>query len=204
MLFFALEYNNTLQSLSLPLAWANSLFHAISFKSCGFILANITSFHAATIFCIMIIGFIGSSPGSTGSGIKTTTFALFLAIIRSAINGRFSVEIFEREIPIDQVYKAIAIVSLSICWILVTTFILLLTELEWTFLELFFETISSFSNVGFSLKGSQNLSAIGKLLICATMFIGRIGSLTFILGLKFKSKLDKTEFSYPEERVMLG
>jgi trk system potassium uptake protein TrkH len=204
ILFFLLEYNNSLATLSLPLAVANSIFHAVSFKSCGFILTNLINFHAATIFFVMIIGFIGSSPGSTGSGIKTTTFALFLNIIRATIKERPSVEAFERTIPEDQVYKAVSIIALSIGWILITTFFLLITEQTWSFIEIFFETVSGFSNVGYSLKGSHHLSFIGKILMCATMFIGRIGSLTFILGLKFKTKLETTEFTYPEERVMLG
>ena len=158
----------------------------------------------ATLFLILIVGLIGSSPGSTGSGIKITTFALFISVVKSAINGRTSVEAFERELPLDQIYKAIAVISLSIGWILFTTFCLLNTENNWSFLDIFFETVSAFSNVGFSLKGTQKLSEIGKLFIIATMFIGRIGSLTFILGLKLRTRKDMTEFSYPEERVMLG
>jgi trk system potassium uptake protein TrkH len=127
-----------------------------------------------------------------------------LSVIKSAINGRTSAEAFERELPLDQIYKAIAVISLSIGWILFTTFCLLIIEKNWSFLDVFFETVSAFSNVGFSLKGTQKLSTLGKLFIIATMFIGRIGSLTFILGLKLKIKKDTTEFSYPEERVMLG
>lgn len=204
ILFLALENHNTLRHLSTPLKCVNAIFHAIVFKSCGFVLANLTDFHTATIFLIMIVGLIGSSPGSTGSGIKITTFVLFLSTIRSAINGRSSVDAFERELPQDQVYKSIAVISLSIGWILFTTFCLLITEINWNFSDVFFETISAFSNVGFSLKGTEKLSDFGKLLIIVTMFIGRIGSLTFILGLKLKSKKEIIEFSYPEERVMLG
>jgi len=204
VVFLALENGNTLHNLSAPLKCANAIFHAISFKSCGFVLANLTDFHSATIFFIMLIGLIGSAPGSTGSGIKITTFVLFLSTIRSAINGRSSVDAFERQIPFDQVYKAIAIISLSIGWILFTTFCLLITEKSWNFLDIFFETISAFSNVGFSLKGTEKLSDFGKLFIMATMFIGRIGSLTFILGLKLRARKETIEFSYPEERVMLG
>lgn len=204
VLFLVLENNNTLLGLSIPLKFANAIFHAISFKSCGFILGIITDFHPATIFFILLIGLIGSAPGSTGSGIKITTFALFLSTVRSAINGRSSVDVFEREIPLDQIYKVIAIISLSLGWILFTTFCLLLTETNWSFLDVFFETVSAFSNVGFSLKGTQNLSDFGKLFILTTMFIGRIGSLTFILGLKLRTKKETIEFSYPEERVMLS
>lgn len=203
-LFLALENSNTLAHLSVPLKIANAVFHAISFKSCGFVLANLTDFYPATLFLIMLVGLIGSSPGSTGSGIKITTLMLFLSTIRAAINGKSTVDIFEREVPLDQIYKVIAIISLSIGWILFTTFCLLITETSWSFLDIFFETVSAFSNVGFSLKGTEKLSDFGKLFIMATMFIGRIGSLTFILGLKLKARKETVEYSYPEERVMLS
>ena len=204
IIFLLLENHNTLQHFSIPLKCANAIFHAVSFKSCGFVLANLTDFYPATIFFIIIVGLIGSAPGSTGSGMKITTIMLFLSTVRAAINGRSTVDIFEREIPLDQIYKVIAIVSLSIGWILFTTFCLLITEINWNFLDIFFETISAFSNVGFSLKGTEKLSDFGKLFIMATMFIGRIGSLTFILGLKLKARKETVEYSYPEERVMLS
>lgn len=204
ILFWLLEHNNTLKNLTFMQSIANTVFHAVSFKSCGFILASLVDFMPATLFLILLVGLIGSSPGSTGSGVKITTFALFISVVKSAINGRTSVEAFERELPLDQIYKAIAVISLSIGWILFTTFCLLLTEKSWSFLDVFFETVSAFSNVGFSLKGTQKLSELGKIFIMTTMFIGRIGSLTFILGLKLRTKKDATDFSYPEERVMLG
>jgi len=181
-----------------------AFFHSISFKSCGFILENITDFTVPTLFFVLLIAFIGSAPGSTGSGIKITTFALSLNFLKTIIHDKSSVEFFERKIPIDQINKAIAIISLSICWIITIIFCLLITEKNWNFFEIFFETISGFSNLGFSLKGTQHLTTTGKLLICATMLIGRIGSLTFILGLKFSKKTEVVGFSYPEERVMLG
>jgi len=202
--FFLIEYNNTLKHLPLPIALLDSLFHAVSLRSSGFILPNINEFSQATLFFMIVIGFIGSSSGSTGSGIKITTFALICAVIKSTVNGSCNIELFEREIPQDQIYKAITIVVLSICWILIITFCLLITESTWTFFDIFFETVSGFSNVGFSLKGSQNLSYIGKILMSITMFVGRIGTLTFILGLKYKTKRDTAEFFYPQERVMLG
>ena len=204
LLFFILEYDNALNMLNFPLKIVNTLFHAISFKSCGFVLTSLTEFNAATLFLIMIVALIGSSPGSTGSGFKITTVVIFLGIIRSTIRGQWHTEIFERKIAIDQLYKVIAIIALGLGWILFTTFCLLITEKNWGFLALFFETISAFSNIGYSLVGSEQLSYIGKIFIIITMFIGRIGSLTFILSFKLKSKKEKPAFSYPEERVMLG
>lgn len=203
-LFWILEHTNSLSTLSTPLAIAHTLFHAISLKSCGFFIAPFDQFQTATLFFILLVAFIGSSSGSTGSGIKITTFVIFLCTIKATLQAREDVEIFGRRIAFDQVYKAITIIALSIGWILLTIFCLLISESEWNFFEIFFETLSAFSNLGLSLKGSNNLSFFGKLIIITTMFIGRIGSLTFILGLKLRKKENNTHFSYPEERVILS
>lgn len=204
ILFWILEHENLLASLNPGSALGVSLFHAISMRSTGFLPYGITHLHIATLFLIMIISFIGSSPGSTGSGIKITTFALFLATIKAAISGRSSVEIKERRIPTDLVYKAIAIISLSIGWIILTTFCLLITESQWTLSELLFETMSAFNTIGIEIGITATLSVIGKIFIIASMIVGRIGSFTLLLALKIKKKNETAEFSYPEERVMLG
>lgn len=203
-IFWILEADNTIASLSFPLIPLNTLFHAISFKSCGFITTDLHNYHSATLFFMLLIGLIGSAPLSTGSGIKISTFAVFISTIKAAISGRSWVEMMGRQIPLDQVYKAMAIISISIGWIFFTTFCLLITEPNWSFMDLFFETTSAFSNVGFSLGETEQLSFIGKVFIMTTMLIGRIGSLTLILGLKLKTKKETVEFSYPEERVILG
>lgn len=158
----------------------------------------------ATIFLIILVSFIGSSPGSSGGGIKITTFALFLATIKSAISGRASVETRERRIPNDLVYKSLAIIAIAIGWILAITFCLLITEQSWSFGDLLFETMSAFNTVGIENGVTTTLSTIGKMFIIASMIIGRIGSFTLLIALRIKKKAGLTEFSYPEERVILG
>lgn len=201
ILYWLLERNNSFASMSPSLALLNTIFNAIASRSTGFVTVPVTELHIATLFVVMIIAFIGSSPGSTGSGIKTTTFAVFLATVKTAVMGQNSVQIKGRRIPKDQVYKAMAIISLSIGWIIVTTFCLLITENRWEFFDIFFEVVSAFATLGISTGITPFLSATGKLFIIATMIIGRIGSLTFMLALRRKSEAQ--EFQYPEERVML-
>lgn len=204
IVFWILEHENLLSSLNTPAAICTSLFYAISMRSTGFLPFGAMYLHIATFFLIMIISFIGSSPGSTGSGIKITTFALFLATIKAAISGRSSVEIKERRIPTDLVYKAIAIISLSAGWIVLTTFCLLITESHWSIGELLFETMSAFNTVGIEIGITATLSEIGKTFIILSMIVGRIGSFTLLIALKIKKKGETAEFSYPEERIMLG
>ncbi|MEX0940751.1 MAG: potassium transporter TrkG [Candidatus Babeliales bacterium] len=203
VLYWILERNNAFHAMNPFIAFCNTVFNAIASRSTGFITVHPTELQVATLFVVMIIAFIGSSPGSTGSGIKTTTFAIFLATVHAAISGRTTVQIKGRRIARDQVYKALAVISLSLAWIILTIFCLLITERSWEFFDIVFEVISAFATLGLSTGITPYLSVIGKLFIMTTMIIGRIGSLTIILALR-KKRAEKQEYQYPEERVMLG
>jgi trk system potassium uptake protein TrkH len=206
VIIFWLERNHAFAQSNPFATYLYSLFHAVSFRSGGLLTVPISEFHIATLFLALMIAFIGSSPGSTGSGIKITTLAIFFAAIKTAVSGRTNVEIKGRSIPLDQVNKCIAIVSLSLAWITLTTFLLLAFETEFSFFQLFFEAISAFTTLGISTKITASLSIFGKIVIMMSMIIGRIGSLTLILALrelKNKRMLESTDFSYPEERVIL-
>jgi trk system potassium uptake protein TrkH len=200
--FWFLERSNTLIDLGWFDAATNTIFNGISMRGTGFTTVSPHEVSLATILIIMIASFIGASPGSTGSGIKTTTLALFLATIRAAVNERSSVEIRGRRIAKDQIHKSLAVVALSVSWILLVTFILLITEPTWEFIDVLFEVMSAFATLGLSLGITPLLSVTGKLLILTTMIIGRIGLLTIVLALR--KPHDTADFSYPEERVMLG
>lgn len=205
LIYFLIERTNSLADKSTISGLSIALFHAISFRSAGFlIIPSLLLLHPATILLLFIIAFIGSASGSTGSGIKITTFAVVIAAIKSAITGRDEVEIAHRTIAHDQVYKAIAITALSLGWVIVTTFILLITEPQCTFGDILFEALSAFSCLGVSMDVTGSFSDIGKIIIMASMIAGRIGSLTVLLSLKMRRSEDTCKFSYPEERVLLG
>lgn len=202
VIFFTLEANNTLANQTLFQKIYNSVFNGISVRSTGFLTIGFSGLQLATILYIMIMSFIGSAPGSTGSGIKTATFAIFLATVHSVLFGRQSVEIFGRKIAQIQIYKALTIITLSMSWIIITTFFLLITEKSFSFLDILFETTSAFVNLGMQTGITNGISNLGKLFLTITMIIGRIGSLTLILA--FLKDSDKVDFSYPEEKVMLS
>lgn len=184
------------------LTCSNMLFNAIAYRSAGLTTIDIHTMQSATVFLIMMYSFIGSSPGSTGSGIKITTFTLFLATIRAVITGRTTVDLKGRRIPQDQIFKAMAVLSLSFCWIIFSTFCLLLIEPKASFIGIFFETVSSFTTLGLATEITPFLSSLGKLLIILNMFIGRVGSLTLLLALK--TRTERVDFQYPEERIMIS
>ncbi len=202
LLYWILERHNTLLPLSMPLGLTNALFNGIALRGTGFTTIPIDQLQLATLLLIMIMAFIGSSPGSTGSGIKVTTFAILIATIKSAIKGQTIVTIMGRTIAKDQTYKAIAIIVLGCTWILITTFCLLITEQGMSFLDILFESVSSFATLGLSTGITPYLSSTGKFFIILSMIIGRIGALGLVLA--FWKKHENPEFSYPEERIILG
>lgn len=202
LLYWILERHNTLLTMSMPLGLVNALFNGIAMRGAGFTTMPIYQLQLATLLLIMIMAFIGSSPGSTGSGIKVTTFAILIATIKSAIKGQTIVTIMGRTIARDQVYKAMAIVVLGSTWILITTFCLLITEQEMSFLDILFESTSAFATLGLSTGITPDLSPLGKIFIIISMIIGRIGALGLVLV--FLKKHENPEFSYPEERIILG
>lgn len=200
-IFWLLEHNNTFESFSAPLQLTNSFFTSVSARSGGYFSVHPDDMQHASLFTVMINAFIGSAPGSTGGGIKLTTAAIFIATINAAIMSKANVDLNGRTISKDQVYRALAIVSLSIVWVVLTIFCLLITENSWPFLDIVFEVISAFATLGASIGITPYLSIIGKLLIALSMFIGRIGSLTLLIALRKKNEV--REYTYPEERVMV-
>jgi len=202
LLFWLLERHNTFAAMPLAEQIMNAFFTAVSSRGAGFLTVYAREMQYASLLILMINSFIGAAPGSTGSGIKITTMALFIATINAAIQGKHAVEIKGRRVMKDQIYKALAIVSLSALWIILVTFCLLITERSWQFLDILLETVNAFNTLGVSIGITPYLSVLGKLLIILTMFIGRIGSLTLMIALRKKN--DRAEFSYPEERVMLS
>lgn len=201
-IFWLLERHNTFEGMSLWQQLSNSFFTAVSCRSSGFLTVYTNNLQNASIFNILINGFIGSAPASTGSGIKITTAALFIATISAAIQGSHVVNIRGRRIMKDQIYKALAVVSLSIFWIITTAFFLLITEQTWNFVDICCEALSAFTTLGVSTGITPYLSFIGKNIIILNMFIGRIGSLTLMIALR--KRMETQEFLYPEERVMIS
>lgn len=180
-----------------------ALFQSITTRTAGFNTIGLGSLHTHTIYFLSLIMFIGASPGSTGGGIKTTTFAILFQSVKATLRGKDRVEFFDRTVPNRIVVRAIAIIVISL--IIVSFFILLMMRIEpeHDFLALFFEVVSAFATVGLSLGITSYLSAAGKLTIVFLMFIGRVGPLTLAIAIGQKNK-NTGNVDYPEGRVMIG
>ena len=202
LLTFVLEYNNSFKELGFIDSAVNSFFVSACSRSAGFQVINFADVSHALLFALIFFMVIGASPSSTGSGIKTTTFALFVATVNSIIRNRDSVEIYGRTIHNSQVYKTMAIIAVALSWIGLSTFILLLVEKDHTMLQLLFECASAFATCGFSTGITGSLSLVSKGVLVASMIIGRIGSLTLVLALR--KKKEQSLYQYPKERIIIG
>jgi len=205
IMIFLLEFNNpkTLAPLSLRGKILSSLFQSITPRTAGFNTIDIGSLNQTTLLVIIILMFIGGSPGGTAGGIKTSTFTILLFLLFSAYKERTPVVIMGRTIPINTIRKAIFIFGFAILLILTSTFLILINQgNSFTFLQVLFEVTSAFGTVGLSTGITPHLSTFSRLVIIATMIIGRVGPLTFILSVNIERH--KTLPQYPEEEVAVG
>ncbi|MDI6869976.1 MAG: TrkH family potassium uptake protein [Bacillota bacterium] len=178
-----------------------SLFQAVTPRTAGFNTIDIAAMYSSTWVFLIILMFIGASPGSTGGGVKTTTVGVLLATVWSTIRGDDDVVVMQRRIPLDIVRRALTIVSLAIMVLLVAAMVLWHTE-HLAMIRLMFEATSAFGTVGLTTGITPTLSAGGRLMIIALMFTGRVGPLTLAAAIAARQK--PAHFREPEGRIMVG
>jgi trk system potassium uptake protein TrkH len=202
LLILLFEWSNTLAPLSGTGKLLGSYFTAVTPRTAGFNTLDTGALRPATQFLIIMLMFIGASPGSTGGGIKTTTFGLLTATVWSQGKGKEDVELLGRRIPAEQVHKALAVSLLSAALVVTVSLLLALTETA-DFLTLLFETMSAFGTVGLSMGITPKLTAVGRIFIIGTMYAGRLGPLTLVVAL-VQHRKPKTIVRYVEDRVLIG
>ncbi len=201
---FVLEYFNALNGMSFTDKLLPSLFQGVTPRTAGFNTLDIATLTTGSIFLIIILMFIGGSPGSTAGGVKTTTVGVAIAMVYSIVKGKEDTEISQKKVPHDILRKAIAIILLGIGLVVMVTLLLSITEPGHSFVEILFETMSAFGTVGLSLGITPSLSNVGRIIIAFTMFFGRVGPLTVFLAIIYRQGRNKRLIKYPEERVIVG
>jgi trk system potassium uptake protein TrkH len=176
-------------------------FQSISARTAGFNTVDIGATARTAVFAYLFLMFVGASPGGTGGGIKTTTFALLLLSVRATLRGRNEVEVFGRTVPHRTVFKVAVITLLSFGACLVISLLLLSTQARLSTEEILFEVTSAFGTVGLSMGATRELDTLGRLLITLLMFIGRLGPLTMTLAI---GQMPPKAVRYPEGRVLVG
>lgn len=182
------------------ITWLGAFFQSVSARTAGFSTYPIGEFTNAGLFTLIILMFIGASPGSTGGGIKTSTFFVLSQHVRSLFTKRH-ISAFRRNIPSEVFSKACTISLLSLLLVCVGTFFLCVLEPEYSFVQLLFEEVSAFGTVGLSTGITPTLSVASKLILIFTMFAGRVGTFTLLT-----MWIDRPAPSvrYTEESVSIG
>jgi trk/ktr system potassium uptake protein len=197
----AVEWNGSLAKLGFFDRLHNGWFQSVTLRTAGFNSIDIASVHASVLTLMMVWMFIGGSPGGTAGGIKTTTAALLALAVMAAIRGRWDVTAFRRRISTETVYKAAAIATLGFSTALLSLVALQLTQ-DLPGAMAPFEVVSALGTVGLSIGATAHLDEVGKIIIMATMFAGRVGPLTLFLFLS--DRFSKSSWEAPEERIEVG
>ena len=203
ILFFILEYNNTKTIGNMPFLQKllASFFQSVTTRTAGFNSVPFAHLTEGSVFLFCILMFIGASPGSTGGGIKTTTFGVIIFYVISIVKKRESVVIFNRRIGWEVLNRAIVVLVLSILYVGIITLIIVSIE-DFTLEQTIFEVVSAFATTGLSLGITADLSPISRVLIISTMFLGRLGPMTFALALGGTKQIEKIQF--PKENILVG
>lgn len=186
-----------------PTTWGKvvtSFFGSVTPRTAGFNSVDMTAFAMPTVMLYLLLMWIGASPGSTGGGIKTTTFSVALLNLMAIVRGKKRTEVYHTQISEDSINKAFAIMMLSLLIIGGAVLIMSLQDAEHGVMKLAFEAFSAFSTVGLTLGITPSLSFTSKIVLISVMFIGRVGVLTFFIA--FVVQVKNMSYRYPEEDIM--
>ena len=208
--FWAIERRNCLAEMPLTTQFLVSFFQSVTPRTAGFNTVDFSRLSNATLMIVIFLMFIGASPGSTGGGVKTTSFAALISLLWNRLRGSESNNVMNSTLPQATVSRTITVFILSINAIMLVLCALLITQLgglshEYSrglFLEYLFETVSAFGTVGLSMGVTPKFNDVGKLLITFMMFMGRVGILT--LAYIFTHREAKPGYRFAEENIMIG
>lgn len=200
--YYGLERKNTLAELNLVEALITSFFQSVSTRTAGYNTVDFTVIGDSALILMIFLMFVGASPGSTGGGIKTTTFLVIAVAVLSSIKGRKIISIDKRTIPMSLLFKAFSVITFSAAYCLVGVFLLSITEPKHDSIDLLFEQVSAFATVGLSTGVTATLSVYGKVVIILSMFVGRVGTITLALALS--RPVTTNAYQYPDAHLMIG
>lgn len=203
-LFLLFEYNNpkTLQSFSWGERIMASFFQSITTRTAGFATLPQENLSNASAILSLLLMFIGGSPVGTAGGVKTVTFAVLIAASFSAIVNRDEISLFGRSIARPIVIKSVAVCFTSFSIVFLSS-LLLATTTDAPVIDLLYETVSATATVGLSRNLTGSLNTLGKLIITATMYLGRVGPISLAVAFSFR-KNHSNIVKNPTESISVG
>ena len=201
--FFLLEYSNPATIGQMPFGekLSSAFFASVVPRTAGFNSIDTAELRESSVFLTIILMFIGGSPGSTAGGVKTATIGVVLMATISIIRGDKDIEVYEKRLNQETVFKSLAIVTVGMGMIVLISFLLTITESK-NFLDVLFEATSAFATVGLSRGITPELSSVGKTIIIGTMYAGRVGPLTMAYAIGYNKKHKR--YRYSEGHISVG
>lgn len=203
-LFFIFEFGNTVtvgdSKISDKIVF--SVFQSVTTRTAGFVTVPQESLTDPSAIVSLLLMFIGGSPVGTAGGVKTLTFAILLAAAYSNIRGRNSTVMFNRTITNSNIIKAVTVVTSSFAIVFIST-VLLSAVTDAPILDIVYETVSATATVGLSRNLTTSLNVAGKIIVIATMYLGRIGPISLAIALNRK-KSNPNVITNPTQDICVG
>ncbi|PSF36132.1 ATPase [Aphanothece hegewaldii CCALA 016] len=193
---------DTFAPLSLKDKILAAWFQSVTTRTAGFNTIDIGKMTFEGLFITMGLMFIGASPGGTGGGVKTTTFRILSSSTRAVLRGQEEVVLYQREVPIPLILKAIAVIFGSVLAIIIASLAISIFEDDFHGVQILFEVISAFATVGLSTGITGALSPMSQLVIIGMMYLGRVGVVLFMAAIVGDPK--PSLLNYPEENLLVG
>ncbi|QIR37769.1 ATPase [Tolypothrix sp. PCC 7910] len=202
--FLGIEFRNpqTFGGMNLWDQFLLAWFQSVTPRTAGFNTIDIGKMTTAGLFITIALMFIGASPGGTGGGIKTTTLRVLTSCTQSILQGKEEVLLYERKIAISLILKAVGVLVGSVATVILSTVLIALTDPKLDFIQILFEVVSAFATVGLSTGITASVSTAAKLVLIATMYIGRVGVLLLMSAILGDPR--PTRIHYPEENLLVG
>ncbi len=200
VMLFVSEQETVLENMSLPQAITASFFNSVTSRTAGFNTVDLANLSEGGRFIMMVIMFIGGSPGSTAGGIKTTTFMVIIAFLFANFKHT-KPNMFGKRFEDDAVKKATAVMSTNLILIVAATLALTVMS-DFAIGDVLYETVSAMSTVGVTVGITDKFSLAGRYILAGLMYLGRIGSLTFAVS--FLEKKKNACVGYIAENISIG
>ena len=179
------------------------MFHSVTCRTAGYNSLPLNDMSEMSKIITILLMFIGAAPGSTGGGIKVTTFGILVMAVISNIRGNDETVVLKRRVPQVVVNKALSIAGLSMILIFIMTAVIVSVE-HLPFINVLYEATSAFGTVGLSTGITPHLHGISKLMLIFTMFLGRVGPLSFAVAIAMREHRKLQNAVYPEGKIMVG
>ncbi|WP_019584917.1 TrkH family potassium uptake protein [Deinococcus apachensis] len=205
-LILALEWDNpaTLGTLRAPGKLLAAFFQGVTPRSAGLATVDINGMTSASLFLLIALMFIGANSGSTGGGIKTSTFAILVGSAWNMVRGRGELIAFGRRVEPENVVRAGTVTTLYALLVASSFFALLATNPKLGFTHLLFETVSAAATVGLSLNITPLVNDPGLVILTVLMYLGRIGPVTFAVAFSLRSQQSRSVKYPPERNILVG